>query len=124
MAVTVKSGTIRYVGLSTDTKPRAGVQSDGTSILARTPIAATHELYPGDTFEEQDTGLVYRWDGSHWLLPRSDDESLLEEESPQLLSAILLELRAIRTGIELTLALDRGVHVDLTTETITQLQER
>ena len=112
MAVKLESTIKRWFGDSTDPKPAPGlVQANGNTIgVADVPV--------GSAFFEEDTGRVYRWNGSSWTIPSVQDETLL------VLEEILLEQRAIRSGIELALSLNHGVHVDLKTEAITELQEQ
>lgn len=112
MAVTLEGTTRRYIGRSIDVKPRPGLTgADGV-----TPTAL--DILAGSTFLEHDTGVVYRWNGNDWTIPSTQDGALL------LLGELLLEARAIRSGIELGLSLEHGVHVNLITEAITQLEER
>jgi hypothetical protein len=103
-------GTIkRFVGRSSDTMPRPGVQgADGT-----TPTDA--DIPVGSRFVVSDTGEEYRWNGSDWYP--------VEPESPVvgLLTELIAETRAVRSGLELYFALERGLNIDLRTEDVSQL---
>lgn len=58
-------GTIkRYIGLASDVKPRPATGAN---------IDREHEIPPGSSFLESDTGLIYRWDGFEWRAPAADD---------------------------------------------------
>ena len=83
----------RYIGDSSETKPRPGILlDDGTTI-------AEADLPPGSSFLEEDTGLVSRWTGLRWSVPVAESTEELE-----VLNQILAELRASReesrTGLE------------------------
>lgn len=78
MAVTLEGSIKRFIGLSTDEKPRPGsFLADGTE-LTESDIPA------GSSFLASDTGAVYRWNGIDWLAADS---------------AEVLELRALRGAI-------------------------
>lgn len=108
MTVRLQAATKCYIGDSTDTKPVPGLQSDGTT----TPTAAVPW---GSTFYEADTRARYVFDGAVWR-PDAADEKAADSSGE-----ILRELRAIRTGVELYLALEKGVNIDLLTETVTEV---
>ena len=94
MAVTLEGSIKRYIGLSTDAKPRPFTGAAENSVLGDMPAGET--LPAGSSFLETDTGLIYRWDGvSAWtaVIP--------QDETGQLLAAILVELTAIREVVEL-----------------------
>lgn len=76
----------RYIGLSTEAKPRPGITlDDGTEISDK-------DLPAGSSFFEEDTGLVSRWTGIVWTegFPEPRNEEL------QVQLAILAEIRAVR----------------------------
>lgn len=94
MTVRLEATIKRYIGHSTDTRPRPGVsQPDGTTLK----IA---DLPPGSSFLEEDTGRVFRWDGTFWAAAPVDETQV------ELLAAILREFRALRaelgTGLPVT----------------------
>lgn len=61
-------GTIkRFIGTSTDEKPRT--PSYGPS----RPASTDSDIPPGSSFLESDTGRIYRWSGVEWLAPEPDD---------------------------------------------------
>ncbi len=76
----------RWIGDSTETKPRPGVeQPDGTTLEA-------WELPAGSSFYEENTGFISRWTGQVWTAPFPEPRS----EEVQVLIAILEEIRAAR----------------------------
>lgn len=75
MAVRLEGTIKRYIGVSTDEKPMEDVPA-------------------GSSFLEEDTGLVWRFNGG-WRVPPPD------ERMADLLQAILAELVAIRERAEL-----------------------
>ena len=82
----LESSIKRYIGLSTEQKPRPGITlDDGSEISAK-------DLPAGSSFFEEDTGLVSRWTGSIWTAAFPEPRS--EELQVQL--AILAEIRAVR----------------------------
>lgn len=88
MAVKLETGIRRYVGLATDRKPVVGqILEDRRLEVADVPF--------GSTFEELDTGDVYRWDGERWVRPATPATALAS-----LLSECLVELRKVRFAIE------------------------
>lgn len=98
MAVKLESTIKRYIGLSTDTKPRVGVAFDGYVVLA-------NDLPAGSSFLESDTGRIYRWDGSDWAYASADgSEEARHEEMISMMSAVCLELRLLRERVELVTA--------------------
>ena len=79
MAVTLEGNIRRYIGLSTDDKPAAGLD----------------DLLPaGSTFLETDTKRIYRYNGTLWV-----DADVIEENTV-LLTAIYSELLYLRQVIE------------------------
>lgn len=64
-------------------------------------------------------GTRWIWTGTHWKECAAETAS--EKAAASASEELLLEVRAIRTGIELFLALERGVHVDLLTEQLTEV---
>jgi hypothetical protein len=109
--VRLESTIKRFVGRSSDDKPRPGQEgADGI-----TPAVA--DVPPGSTFLDLDTGGLYRWDGTDWILPSVEDATVA------LLGELLQEMRAVRVGIELQLLLTHDVKIDLKTETVLELQE-
>lgn len=91
----------RYEGYSNDQKPSAYSESD---------------LAPGSQFLELDTGKLFIWSTDFRWVAAPADEAIQE-----LLGELLMELKAIRSGFELALALERGVNIDLKTEAVTAL---
>lgn len=87
MAIKLEATIKRYIGLSSDIKPRSGeFWADGT-------FADT--IPAGSSFLETDTGRIYRWDGGSWESYVPLDEQVL------VLQAILETLSRISTQIEL-----------------------
>lgn len=83
----------RYAGLSSDEKPTPATQG-GASVEA------------GSTFLEEDTGRVFRWDGSRWAraaVAEGGAGALDADAAPAWAGALLTELRKIRRGIETAL---------------------
>lgn len=64
MAVRLEGTIKRFIGSSTDEKPRPSAQygNDGQPNVDR-------DLPPGSSFLEADTGLIYRWNGLEWVAP-------------------------------------------------------
>ena len=91
MTVKLQNTTYRYIGLSTDEKPVPTGEGEGSSEAKQMDLV----LPPGSSFLENDTGKIYRWDGKSWRYTAQEDDQ------SQLLVAILLELRHIRTAVEL-----------------------
>ena len=83
MAVKLESSIKRFIGLSTDDKPRPGVMVDGVIMDA---------MPAGSSFLESDTGRIYRWDGASWTHPLNEGDDVFVE--------ILNELRMIRVLAE------------------------
>ena len=78
-------GTIkRYIGVSTDTKPRPGIQDGDGNLLTTVDVPA------GSSFMESNTGRIYRWSGSEWTYSAGVDGQAM------VLEAILVELTQIR----------------------------
>lgn len=65
MAVRLEGTTRRFTGLSTDMRPRPGVQADGATLTA-TDIPVGSSLLLTDTWE------IERWDGERWQKARPD----------------------------------------------------
>jgi len=82
MAVLLEGGTKHWLGLSTDVKPD-GVDADGVFQRADLPAGAT--------FEEIDTGRIWRWDDERWLSPIPTNK-----ETSELLREVVSELRLLR----------------------------
>ena len=85
MAIKLEGSIRRWVGQSTDVKPKPGVQADGSTV-------ADTDLPAGSSFLETDTGRIYRWDGAFsWqlALPNPDEQLYV-------LEAILIELSQLR----------------------------
>ena len=81
MAVRLEQQIKRYLGSSTDAKPKPGDTGE--------------ELLPGSSFLETDTGKIYRWDGFVWQCPEADQQVL------SVLQMILVELTQLRELAEL-----------------------
>ena len=108
MAVQLEGTIRRYIGPSTDPKPFVGqVEENGHTITAA-------DLPAGSTVLETDTGDIYRWDGADWRIPSPDEALLLVQQES------LLELKAIRTGIELLIVTNGGPNIDLRTEVVAE----
>lgn len=105
MAVMAISGVQQYLGLASDAKPT------GAAV--------------GSVFWEVDPLLktLTRWTstGTEWI--RSDEPAAGTSALESMLAALLVEMGAVRSGMELLIAQAFGVHVDLKTEEIKQLQE-
>ena len=96
MAVRLEGAIHRYIGLSTDAKPRPFTGGDENSAPLAGDMGEGQTLPAGSSFLETDTGLIYRWDGvSEWTAFSPADAS------GPLLAAILGELTAIREMVEL-----------------------
>ena len=92
MTVRLEGAIKRYLGLSTDTKPALGYQSDGST------IAAT-DLPAGSSFMETDTGRIYRWNGSDsWTMAVAE-----ADEHLYVLQAMLVEITQLRQMVELAI---------------------
>ena len=83
MAVKLEGTIKRFIGLSTDTKPRPGGFVDGNAI---------ETIQPGSSFLESDTGRIFRWDGSDWTYPTSASSDV----GVDVQLAMLQELQLIR----------------------------
>lgn len=90
MAVWLEKTVKRFIGNSQDTKPFVGVQADDT-------VVRSTDLPIGSTLFEEDTGDLYRWNGSQWTLP-PDEENFQR--------ALLMEFKAMRVEL---VALRRGM---------------
>src|SRR3990167_4570310 len=96
MAVRLEGSIHRYVGLSTDAKPRPFAGGDANSAPLAGDMGEGQTLPAGSSFLETDTGLIYRWDGvSEWTAVTPVDAT------GPMLAAILAELTAIREMVEL-----------------------
>jgi hypothetical protein len=96
MPVTLEGSIKRYIGLSTDAKPRPFFGGDENAAPLSGHMGEGETLPAGSSFLETDTGLIYRWDGvSAWAAVIPADET------GQLLAAILVEITAIREMVEL-----------------------
>lgn len=91
MAVRLEGSISRYIGLSTDDKPRVGVRVDGAIISAS-------DLPDGSSYLEQDTGRIFRYHANEWRY------GVTENDQGVYLSAILLELRALNEKLDLVTA--------------------
>ncbi len=99
MASQLEGSIKRWIGLSSDTKPGAGAQPDGsTTAYADIPI--------GSSFLESDTGTSYRWTGTAWVSPQPDDRVV------QLLTQILDECKRERIIQEVALDVRSDDYVD------------
>ena len=78
MTVKLYSAPRKYIGLKADTKP---VTTDSETIPT------------GSTFEESDTGRLFRWNGYAWNLDvtESDDARILDA-----LHSVLQEMQEIK----------------------------
>lgn len=85
MAVKFESSIKRLLGLSTDTKPKVGVQFDGVEITAK-------DLPVGSSFLEEDTGHIWRWNGLEWTHPKDVVSTDLE--------IVLAEVRDVKQLLE------------------------
>ena len=74
MTVSLLQSPQAYAGLSTDAKPRSGV-------------------YAGATFEETDTGRLFRWDGVSWSASASP-------AGDATLADVVAEVRALRLAVQ------------------------
>lgn len=97
MAVRLEGSIKRFIGLSTDAKPRP---FSGAGDANRSPLAGDMEigepLPAGSSFLETDTGSIYRWDGvSAWTLAAAQ-----VDETSGYLAAILAELTMVREMLE------------------------
>jgi len=81
MAVRLEGTIRRYLGLSTDTKPKVGEQFDGAEVTAR-------ELPAGSSFLETDTGRILRWDGEAWTYPSAGAEVTEDYQAALLAEAL------------------------------------
>lgn len=91
MAVKLEGAVKRYIGLSTDEKPRPFVRGGNM------PEGET--LPPGSSFLETDTGRIYRFDGDNtWSHALSGDAVEVY------LAAILAELTALRETVTLAVS--------------------
>lgn len=114
MAVVAISGVSQYTGLDTDTKPTDGV-------------GAGSIFWEFDTVAQ--TVSCWKYNGSTWgevTDAESDEEETGDDESDDtltILGQMLEEMTAIRKGMELKLALEHSVNIDLRTEEVTHLQE-
>lgn len=83
----LESSIKRYIGLSTERKPRPGLtMEDGV-------VVTLSDLPAGSSFFEEDTGLVSRWTGLVW----TEGFPEVRSEELQIQIEILSELRAART---------------------------
>ena len=90
MTVKLEGPIRRYIGLSTDDKPRLGAQFDGSTIAAS-------DLPAASSFMETDTGLIYRWNGADaWVLAAAE-----ADEQLYVLQAMLVEITQLRQMVEL-----------------------
>ena len=80
--VTLEGSIQRYIGLSTDEKPRS---------------TATEPVPAGSSFFETDTWRIARWDGTDWRYER-DDVSLVT--ALQDIKAVLVQQRELLEAIE------------------------
>ena len=65
MAVKLEGSIQRWIGFSSDTKPGLGVDSENvTTAHADIPV--------GSSFLESDTGRIFRWTGTTWIVPIPD----------------------------------------------------
>jgi hypothetical protein len=107
MTVRLEGSVKRFIGLSTDVKPFVGqVQDDGETLLT------AQDLPAGSSFLESDTGAIARWDGADWRAPSAEDATVL------ILQELLLETKAVRTGLELQVLLAHEMNVDLRSQAI------
>lgn len=78
----------RFVGLSTDERPRPGNQLDGSSL--QLPVGSSLLLLN----RIDRTSVIERWDGKDWLPTGDGDVRVVGQQ------AVLLELAAIRELLE------------------------
>ena len=94
--VRLESQIRRFIGTSYDVKPTIGLQAADAyneDVLTRTG----RDLPNGSTFFEEDTGDIWRWNGTAWTLPEIEknlDGLILQE-----LKALRTELVALRLGM-------------------------
>jgi len=81
MTITSKAIVTRWVGLSTDDKPRVDVTV-------------------GSTFEESDTGETYQWDGLDWCLQISDTQINYDASTVDLMNEIVGQLKITNAHLE------------------------
>ncbi len=99
MATQLEGSIKRWIGLSSDTKPGAGAQPDGS----RTPYA---DIPVGSSFLESDTGIVWRWTGASWVSAQPDNRVV------ELLTQILDECKRERIIQEVALDVRSDDYVD------------
>ena len=95
MAVLLEGSIKRFIGLSTDPKPRPYTGRDADQVPG--DMTSGETLPAGSTFLEADTGFIYRWDSESWQAAIPDDAN------GPLLAAILTEIRALREMVEMAL---------------------
>ena len=95
MAVRLEGSIRRWVGLSTDTKPAPGQTGFDPATNTSAPIVA-NDVPAGSTFLEENTGLIYRWNGvDTWSRAPAE-----ESEQLYVLEALLAELTQLRQMVE------------------------
>ena len=86
MAVKLEGTIKRWIGLSTDIKPKVGLTVEGLTITA-------NDLPVGSSFLEEDTGRIWRYNSVEWVVP------VPSNEQAEYLQAILFELANIKETI-------------------------
>jgi hypothetical protein len=90
VTIRLETSIKRYIGLSTDQKPRPGVQGpDGTTFI-------NADMPPGTTLLEADTGRLWRWTGTDWILGAPDDATARLVAAVE---ALHQEVAALRSGM-------------------------
>lgn len=86
MAVKLEGTIKRWIGLSTDIKPKVGLTVEGLTITA-------NDLPVGSSFLEEDTGRIWRYNSVEWVV------HVPSNEQAEYLQAILFELANIKETI-------------------------
>lgn len=99
MATKLEGSIKRWIGLSSDTKPGTGTDSEGVTVLSS-------DIPVGSSFLESDTGTIYRWMGTGWIAPAADGRIV------ELLTQILDEARRERIVQEIALDVKSDDYID------------
>ena len=92
MTVLLEGTTRRWIGLSTDEKPRPGQTGFDPATGQSAPLTEG-DVPAGSSFLETDTGRIYRWNGEQWTV------HVPENENAEYLAAILFKLASIEEAI-------------------------
>ena len=99
MTVLLEGSIKRWIGLSTDTKPAPG-QTQFDPRLNTSNVLVAADIPVGSSFLEQDTGLIYRWNGlDAWARSSPAEPS----EQLYVLEALLVELTQLRQLVTLAI---------------------